>query len=209
MTTTQTPAAIDAALAAIYTRAYQVQDRAAKVTGWLTSVKDHAGSRYDTAHAEAQIARYEAQLNDLAAQEAAIFAETLPYENEYNDRRWTRFFLVQDGHVHSSMRCQTCNRGGRATRFGWLPEWSGKTEAEVIADLEAQGTGRSVMLCSVCFPHAPVTLHDKPVDDTVCPGSGAGVDNDTRRHFGRSGTCRTCRQPVSVTSTGRARKHKA
>lgn len=61
---------------------------------------------------------------------------------------WSRFFLVTNtnGHVHSSMSCSTCFN---TTTFAWLPQLSGLTEAEAVAD---QGE----ILCSVCFPSAPV-----------------------------------------------------
>ncbi len=61
---------------------------------------------------------------------------------------WSRFFLVTSsaGHIHKDMECSTCRP---RTTYGWLPQLSGKTEAEAVAD---QGP----MLCSVCFPTAPV-----------------------------------------------------
>jgi len=61
---------------------------------------------------------------------------------------WSRFFLVTSspGHVHSSMRCTTCFK---TTQYGWLPEYSGKDEATAVGEL-------GPVLCSVCFPSAPV-----------------------------------------------------
>lgn len=61
---------------------------------------------------------------------------------------WSRFFLVtnNNGHIHSSMNCSTCFA---TTQFGWLPQLSGLTEAEAVAD---QGE----ILCSICFPTAPI-----------------------------------------------------
>lgn len=63
---------------------------------------------------------------------------------------WSRFFVVTSsaGHIHSSMHCSTCYF---TTTYGWLPELSGKTEAEAV---EAHGPA----LCSVCFPSAPVDM---------------------------------------------------
>ena len=60
---------------------------------------------------------------------------------------WSRFFLVTSsaGHIHSSTCCSTCRP---TTRFGWLPNLSGQTEEQAVADL-----GPS--LCTVCFPSAP------------------------------------------------------
>jgi hypothetical protein len=50
-----------------------------------------------------------------------------------------------NGHVHSSMYCSTCRP---TTTYGWLPELSGKTEADAVDELGPN-------LCSVCFPTAP------------------------------------------------------
>lgn len=76
------------------------------------------------------------------------FREIDTLNEVYQDNRWSRFFLVTSsaGHVHSSMNCHTCKQ---TTTYGWLPELSGKSEEEAVAQL---GT----VLCSVCFPSAPV-----------------------------------------------------
>ncbi len=89
----------------------------------------------------AKRAESRATLDDLEAKIADL-------EEIYAARRWSRFFLVTSstGHVHASMHCQTCRW---STTFGWLPDLSGKTEADAVAEL---GT----VLCSVCFPSAPV-----------------------------------------------------
>lgn len=76
------------------------------------------------------------------------FREIDTLDDVYRDHRWSRFFLVTSsaGHVHSSMNCHTCKQ---TTTYGWLPALSGKSEEEAVAAL---GT----VLCSVCFPSAPV-----------------------------------------------------
>lgn len=68
----------------------------------------------------------------------------------YRADPWSRFFLVTSsaGHVHSSMSCSTCRM---TTTYGWLPELSGLTEADAVAEL-------GPALCSVCFPDAPVEM---------------------------------------------------
>lgn len=79
------------------------------------------------------------ELNDLLDKGAEL-------ESHYTG--WSRFFLVTSspGHVHSSMHCSTCRV---TTKFGWLPELSGKDEATAVREL-------GPTLCSVCFPSAPV-----------------------------------------------------
>jgi len=60
---------------------------------------------------------------------------------------WSRFFLVTSsaGHIHSSMHCHTCRP---TTRYGWLPELSGKDADTAVAEL-------GPTLCTVCYPDAP------------------------------------------------------
>lgn len=115
---------------------------------------------------------------------------------------WTRFFLVQGGHIHSSMSCSTCNREGSLTSFGWLPELSGLTEAEAVA-------AHGAILCTVCFPSAPVEwtngreLEAAAKKAAQCSGSGRYVQ--TRRRYA---ACPDCGASTSVTSTGKLRAHK-
>lgn len=82
---------------------------------------------------------------DVEAAELPI----LPLEAEFTRRDgWARFFLVtnSNGHIHSSQACSTCRWD---TQFAWLPMLSGQTEEQAVAD---QGE----ILCSVCYPSAPV-----------------------------------------------------
>jgi hypothetical protein len=114
---------------------------------------------------------------------------------------WSRFFLVPGGHIHATMDCSTCNHRGRLTQFGWLPDLSGLTEKDAV---DAHGT----ILCSVCFPTAPVewTVGPAPVDDGRCPGSGTNVDG---LGYGTSyAPCPSCQKMVTATRKAGIRKHK-
>ena len=70
---------------------------------------------------------------------------------EYDTRPWSRFYLVtsSSGHIHSSVRCSTCNKGRSHTQFALVPSLSGQDEAAAVADL-------GPALCSICYPSAPV-----------------------------------------------------
>tara|TARA_R110001632_G_scaffold12111_1_gene42549 strand:- start:1430 stop:2155 length:726 start_codon:yes stop_codon:yes gene_type:complete len=61
---------------------------------------------------------------------------------------WSRFFLVNNkgGHIHSSTSCSTCTF---RTSFSWLTNLAAMTSAEAVEEFGA-------ILCSVCFPEAPV-----------------------------------------------------
>ena len=65
---------------------------------------------------------------------------------------WSRFFIVKNagGHIHWTMSCSTCYP---TTDFGWLPNLSGLTEADAVEEWGG-------ILCSVCFPSAPVEHTD-------------------------------------------------
>lgn len=139
----------------------------------------------------------------------ALRAEVLALEDQYDG--WSRFFLVtsSDGHIHSSMRCSTCTP---STTFGWLPDMSGRTEADVVAE-------HGALLCSVCFPSAPVDwtngreLEAAKRATSNCAGSGQYAElmpAAMARRVSRYSECHVCHQTgISVTSTLKLRAHKA
>jgi rubrerythrin len=115
---------------------------------------------------------------------------------------WTRFFLVPDGHIHSSMECSTCNRGGKATEFRWLPDLSGLSESDAVA---AHGP----WLCTVCYPSAPVEytngkeLKEAAAHADRCAGSGTYV---TSTKTSRA-TCPVCGASVRLSANSRIFVH--
>lgn len=188
--TTATPTEIDTQLADIYSRAGQAEGN---VQAAATNLHYALGERaryvtrsrreWPTTTAEALTAcraRGDARTNfaggytfaDLAARYdaavaalAAVEAEADPLNAEYVRRgRWSRFFLVQNngGHIHSSMSCKTCNRGGNRTRFEWMPALSGLTMEQAIAHFDRAAH----ILCTVCFPAAPVEWTVRPAAPT-------------------------------------------
>lgn len=76
-------------------------------------------------------------------------------DHEKHYRGWQRFFLVTSsaGLVHRDMNCPTCNKGRQATTFALLPSLSGQTIGDLVAVL-------GPVLCSVCWPEAPVEWTD-------------------------------------------------
>lgn len=141
---------------------------------------------------------YMGKLTDSDAKIVALRESINSAHKAWEDNgRWSRFFLVQGGHIHSSTACHTLRI---TTQVGWLPALSGETEKDAV---DAHGA----LLCTVCFPSAPVgwTIGNKPADDQ-CEG-GYPKDVNMRR-ISRYGTCPSCGEWVSVTSTGKARKHK-
>jgi hypothetical protein len=114
--------------------------------------------------AAAIVNRYDQAVTHLQAN----LADQEPLHAEYVRRGgWTRFYIVSGGHIHSSMRCPTCNRGQFRTEFGWQPTMSGMDETAALTQLAEQ----AFILCTVCFPNAPVqpaaprkTAADKAAD---------------------------------------------
>ncbi|MBF4459385.1 hypothetical protein [Pseudoclavibacter sp. VKM Ac-2867] len=93
--------------------------------------------------AQAKVEEARALIEPLRAQMDSI-------DEEHARRgRWPRAFVVPQGHVHSSLGCTTCYP---TTRFQLLPEYSGKTEDELVEDAGDRA-------CTVCLPSAPV---DRP-----------------------------------------------
>ena len=86
------------------------------------------------------LAKYEAKLAELIVVAA-------PHNAEYARRPWARYFLVtnSNGHVHSSMNCNTCFW---TTRYSWLVELADKTQDEMVEQF-------GEMACTVCFKDAP------------------------------------------------------
>lgn len=112
----------------------------------LDEVRAEAASRYGADDSDLK------EVNDLTAKLYDLADQTDAREAEFDARGgWSRAFLAQssDGHVHSSMGCSTCNRGASDTRFAWMTDYSGKDEADIVADAGWRA-------CTVCYPSAPV-----------------------------------------------------
>lgn len=168
----QTPVEIDTALYALYVeRQTLAQDRLHALNGlhyacndqrdyqygrggsWrltdaeaLAKCEDVAGNPTESGYVRDQCSK---AIDKLAQCEDALeanHAASLPGEAEYVRRgRWTRAYLVTDGHVHSSMDCSTCYP---TTLFSWLTSLSDHDEAEIVE----QAASRA---CTVCYPTAP------------------------------------------------------
>lgn len=126
-------------------------------------------------------------------------------EAEHSRRPWPRFFVVYGGHIHSSRACTTCYP---TTQFGWLPMLSGKTEADAVAHFEEKSSPE--VLCSVCYPSAPVEWRTPRPSEDACPGTGkAPVEGTHRNRFPTGyGRCPECGSNETVTASYSIRKHK-
>ncbi|MEU3452252.1 hypothetical protein ABZ671_01215 [Micromonospora sp. NPDC006766] len=190
--TTATPVEIDTQLADIYRRANQAEQKVEiAVVGlhyglgerpnyvtrtrkeWPATTAEalaacrNRGDEYNVMYGKTfadMAAKYDTAVTALAA----IEAEADVLNAEFNRRGgWSRFFTVQNngGHIHSSMSCQTCNKRGLRTDFGWNPELSGLTMEQAITRFDRHAH----ILCTVCFPAAPVewTVRDRAAAATT------------------------------------------
>ena len=134
---------------------------------------------------------------EVIERERAVLAE------EFRRRGgWSRFFTVPGGHVHSGQRCVGGSIRVR-TALGWNPELSGQSEADALAHFGALGH----LLCTHCFPTAPVIT--TPASAPRCPGSGQAYRPGTRRHRHPNGTgeCPECGTRRPLTPSGYLRAH--
>lgn len=93
-------------------------------------------------------------LYSLAGERAVVDAlATVITEMDKAYTGWTRFFpsvTKSQPHIHRSLFCRTLHA---TTVMAWAPALSGKTDDQAVAELDEA-------LCSVCFPDAPVALHE-------------------------------------------------
>lgn len=177
---TKTPVEIDTMLAALDGAAWDLRSKAMRAAetvyriagarpnhytrGWSMTeaeatekvqaiVDDETALRWDRQAAEKALAAVKALDEAIAANRA----EQAPLHAEYNRRPWTRAFLVQgnNGHVHSSMYCSTCNKGNEPTQFVWMIDYSGASEEQIVEDAGERA-------CTVCYPTAPVSVLSRP-----------------------------------------------
>lgn len=221
--TTATPVEIDTALAALYEAHWAKGAEIARYASYReesekTLAQVDAGTyryhwmdQYDRPKHEGYIAEHTAKIVALQAEAADLVRQMGPFNAEYRRRGgWSRFYQVQDGHIHSSMDCSTCNKMGKPTKFGWIPERSGQTEEQALESLVTES--RKTVLCTVCYPHAPVAWTVVREDPSTCPGSATfDYPRETARqgyYTGNYGVCTHCGERVTTTTTGKMRKHK-
>lgn len=145
-----TPAEIDEALSTIYRHF----DRArASLDHALESLarQEQQGISREQVHGETYDEARERYTNFYGQQIRRMEIMAIPFEQEFRDRgRWTRWYLVDGGHLHSDNRAWRCNRTP-STRHYWMTELSGMPRAEVIEMAQD-------LVCTVCFSEAPVAI---------------------------------------------------
>jgi hypothetical protein len=137
-----------------------------------------------------------AAYNQLVAEIAQVMLRIGELDVIYKADPWSRFFPCTNanGHIHSSLSCSTCRWD---TPMAWMPQLSGKTEAEAVNEL-------GPILCSVCFPSAPVEWRQDPKDVTT-PEKAAREDAKREREAKKAAKTLTDEEAFEVVRDSRFR----
>lgn len=155
----ETPVAIDEEIAELYYaegRVLMTIDAHGRSIERYEKYLENERSSYTAARYQETIDRDRAAIDELKRELQELRDQMRPLQAEYERRgRWSRAFLVSGGHLHSSMSCSTCNREGKLTRFAWMTDYSGASEAEIVDAASARA-------CTTCFPSAPTEVLNRP-----------------------------------------------
>lgn len=101
-----------------------------------------------------EIQKHKDKVAELSKEYAQIKLEIARLDAIYDQDPWTRAFLVinSNGHVHSSMDCNTCFP---TTRYNWLIQYSNDDEKTIVED-----AGQDA--CTICYPSAPAEVLNRP-----------------------------------------------
>jgi hypothetical protein len=150
--TTATPVEIDTQLAAAYGKIAELTSQQHRLTATVSRIDEVEPGSYQSmlpAYSPKNRAKLVGEIAELQDRVQKILqAEVYPREAQHHDRRWTRYYLVDNtnGHVHKDTRCATCFP---TTVYAWLTEQSGMS-AEDLVEMAGEKA------CTVCFPWAPV-----------------------------------------------------
>jgi len=163
---------------------------------------------------------YAAQLRKAVDRLAALRAEWKGLEdgpeavlNGEFERRggWSRMYLClsDGGHIHKGRQCPSIRP---STELAWLPEVSGMEWREAFKALPPNlAAGSPAIMCTKCYPDAPVEWTVKAADPKECPGSrqyAKLMDQRMTNRVHRWAECHVCgKKGVAVTPNGNLRKH--
>ena len=114
--------------------------------------KEYYEKHYPTYVAE--ISKQEGKIESARKKIFEVGCQILDLNEIYDQDPWTRAFLViaSNGHVHSSMDCNTCFP---TTRYNWLVQYSNDEESTIVED-----AGQDA--CTICYPSAPADVLNRP-----------------------------------------------
>lgn len=142
------------------------QEGVEKLRGYEVAYAAYRAADYDAALRPEPLSNYAGSVDveqlvtekaSLDAQISDLYKLVAELESEYVARgRWSRMFPVisSPGHIHSTTLCHTTRV---TTGFGWVPEYSGLSEDELLAELGIYAE----TACTVCYPKAPANKKKK------------------------------------------------
>jgi hypothetical protein len=139
---------IDTELSSWYDKHWDLSSKLDIAEGTKKFYEKHYATRVD------EIEKATKKIAEIKSEIGAVNVEIAKLNKIYNQDPWTRAFLVlaSNGHVHSSMDCNTCFP---TTRYNWLVQYSNDDENTIVED-----AGQDA--CTICYPSAPAEVLNRP-----------------------------------------------
>ena len=139
---------IDTELSSWYDKRWDLSSKLDIAEGTKKFYEKHYATRVD------EIEKAIEKIAEIKSEISAVNVEIAKLNKIYNQDPWTRAFLVlaSNGHVHSSMDCNTCFP---TTRYNWLVQYSNDDENTIVED-----AGQDA--CTICYPSAPADVLNRP-----------------------------------------------
>ena len=139
---------IDTELSQLHNQRWAICDKIESAKDFLKFYQKHYPTRTE------EISKCEGKLAILKDELFKVGNQILDLDAIYDQDPWTRAFLVlaSNGHVHSSMDCNTCFP---TTRYQWLIQYSNDDEKTIVED-----AGKDA--CTICYPSAPAEVLNRP-----------------------------------------------
>ena len=139
---------IDTELAELHDKIWEINSQ---ILTYQDYQKSTERSRFTSeADKASSIKKYAEKIDELIIKRAPLKDRVRELDKIYVLDPWTRAFLVinSNGHVHSSMNCNTCFD---TTRYNWLVQYSNDDEKTIVED-----AGQDA--CTICYPSAPAEV---------------------------------------------------
>jgi len=139
---------IDTELSSLYDKRWSLISKLESAEDTKKFYEKHYPNRVE------EIAKSEKEIQVIKASIREVYFEICKLDEIYDQDPWTRAFLVlaSNGHVHSSMDCNTCFP---TTRYNWLVQYSNDDEKTIVED-----AGQDA--CTICYPSAPAEVLNRP-----------------------------------------------
>jgi hypothetical protein len=148
MVTKEFAVKIDTELSELHNQRWSIIEKIASAEDSLKFYQKHYPNRAE------EISKCEDKIAAFKDEVFKVNVQIRDLDAIYDQDPWTRAFLVinSNGHVHSSLDCNTCFP---TTRYNWLIQYSNDDENTIVED-----AGKDA--CTVCYPSAPAEVLNRP-----------------------------------------------